>query len=129
LQRIQQRSDKYKDLAFEDFIAKGVDEYVFRINDKDMTTQFGRAFKRLLNATNLLKDKRNDIERTLYSLRHTYATMTLTDTKITTYVLAKHMGTSEAMIKAHYEHIEMRGKAEEIAGGGSIEAALRKSKK
>jgi integrase len=102
---------------------------VFRINDKDMTTQFGRAFKRLLNATNLLKDKRNDIERTLYSLRHTYATMTLTDTKITTYVLAKHMGTSEAMIKAHYEHIEMRGKAEEIAGGGSIEAALRKSKK
>jgi hypothetical protein len=54
--------------------------------------------------------------------------MTLTDTKITTYVLAKHMGTSEAMIKAHYEHIEMRGQASEIAGGGSIEGALRKTR-
>jgi integrase len=127
LQRIQQNDIRYAHLTFEEFIAKGVDEYVFRVNKKDMTTQYGRAFKRMLIAANLLVDKRNDVERTLYSLRHTYATMTLTDTNISTYVLAKHMGTSEAMIRAHYEHIEMRGKAEQIAGKGSIEGALRKA--
>lgn len=129
LQRIQERNDKLKDYTFEELIKAGVDEYVFRINDRDMTTQFGRAFKRLLIAANLLKDKRNDVERTLYSLRHTFATLALTDTSITTYQLAKHMGTSEAMIQAHYEHIDMRNKAELVAGRGSIEAALRKTKK
>jgi integrase len=128
LQRIQERNTALKDMAFEDAIALGSSEYVFRVNGKDMTTAFGRVFKRLLIAADLLEDRRNGIERTLYSCRHTYATMTLTDTKITTYVLAKHMGTSEAMIKAHYEHIEMRGQASEIAGGGSIEGALRKTR-
>lgn len=129
LQRIQQRIDKLKDLTFEDLIKAGVDEYVFRMNGKDMTTQFGRAFKRLLVAADMLVDKRNDIERTLYSLRHTFATLALTDTSITTYQLAKHMGTSEAMIQAHYEHIDMRNKADIVAGKGSIEEALRKTKK
>lgn len=128
LQRIQERNAALKDMTFEDAIAFGSNEYVFRVNNKDMTTAFGRAFKRLLVAAKLLEDRRNGVERTLYSCRHTYATMTLTDTKITTYVLAKHMGTSEAMIKAHYEHIEMRGQANEIAGGGSIEGVLRKTR-
>ncbi len=128
LQRIQENNDVLKGMTFEEVIALGSDEYVFRMNGKDMTTAFGRVFKRMLRQAKLLVDKRNGIERTLYSCRHTYATMTLTDTKITTYVLAKHMGTSEAMIKEHYEHIEMRGKASEIAGGGSIEDALRKTR-
>jgi len=128
LQRIQERNAAFRDMAFEDVIKLGSDEYVFRMNNKDMTTAFGRVFKRMLKQANLLVDKRNGIERTLYSCRHTYATMTLTDTKITTYVLAKHMGTSEAMIKAHYEHIEMRGKADEIAGTGNVEDALRKTR-
>ena len=124
LQRIQERDSELKDMSFADLINSSVDKYVFRINEKDMTTQFGRAFKRLLVAANLLVDKRNDVERTLYSLRHTYATLALTDTKITTYQLAKHMGTSEGMIQAHYEHIDMRNKADIVAGKGSIEEAL-----
>jgi len=128
LQRIQERNAVFEDMTFEEVIKLGSNEYVFRMNSKDMTTAFGRVFKRMLEKANLLEDKRNGIERTLYSCRHTYATLTLTNTKITTYVLAKHMGTSEAMIKAHYEHIEMRGKADEIAGTGNIEDALRKTR-
>jgi integrase len=128
LQRIQERNAAFNDKTFEEVIKLGSNEYVFRMNEKDMTTAFGRVFKRMLTQAKLLVDKRNGIERTLYSCRHTYATMTLTDTKITTYVLAKHMGTSEAMIKQHYEHIEMRGKANEIAGAGNIEDALRKTR-
>jgi integrase len=128
LQRIQQRNALLKDMTFEEVIKLGSEEYVFRINGKDMTTAFGRVFKRMLEAANLLIDKRNGIERTLYSCRHTYATITLTDTKITTYVLAKHMGTSEAMIKAHYEHIDMRNNANEIAGKGSVDNVLVRTK-
>lgn len=128
LQRIKERNPTLNKYTFNNLIKKGLDEYVFRINGKDMTTQFGRAFKRLLISANLLVDKRNDVERTLYSLRHTFATLALTDTSITTYQLAKHMGTSEAMIQAHYEHIDMRNKADIVAGRGSIEEVLRKEK-
>jgi hypothetical protein len=38
------------------------------------------------------------------------------------------MGTSEAMIKAHYEHIDMRNNANEIAGKGSVDNVLVRTK-
>jgi integrase len=77
-------------------------------------------FKAVLQASNLLTDKRTDTERSLYSLRHVYATMTLTNTNISTYLLAKHMGTSQQMIERHYGHVDMRKKASEIARLGGI---------
>lgn len=120
LKRIHQQNPKIKHLKFEDLIAQGIDEYVFRIDGRDKTTDFGRMFKLVLQSSSLLKDKRTDTERSLYSLRHVYATMTLTNTNISTYLLAKHMGTSQQMIERHYGHVDMRKKAGEIARLGGI---------
>jgi integrase len=128
LQRIQERNPLLSTMTFEELIKKGSEEYVFRVNGKDATTALGRIFKRMLIAADLLIDRRTDTERTLYSLRHVFATLTLTYTNMTTYVLAKHMGTSAQMIERYYGHVEMRKKAAEIAGIGSIADSLRKPK-
>ena len=43
--------------------------------------------------------------RTLYSLRHTYATMALLHGDLTELELARNMGTSVAQIERHYSHV------------------------
>ena len=75
-----------------------------------MTTPFGKMFVRLLERLNLLHDTRNGKQRTMYSLRHYryYATMALTYNRMTVYNLARHLGTSVAMIEQHYGHVELR---------------------
>ncbi len=120
LKRIHQDSPRIRHLTFDELIEQGSEEYVFRLDGKDKTTDFGRMFKAVLQGSNLLTDRRTDTERSLYSLRHVYATMTLTNTNISTYLLAKHMGTSQLMIERHYGHVDMRKKASEIARLGGI---------
>lgn len=44
-------------------------------------------------------------------------TMVLTYKRMTVYQLAKHLGTSVAIIEQHYGHVELRRLAYEIAGG------------
>lgn len=128
LRRIQLNDPELKDISFEELLKKGVNKYVFRINDEDATTKFGRVFKRLLEKTELLIDKRTGKERTLYSLRHYYATRTLTFNQITPYQLAEQMGTSVGMIEKHYGHLNLHNIADKFAGGGTIEGAIGRGK-
>ncbi|MCX7246793.1 MAG: hypothetical protein NTX31_03820, partial [Burkholderiales bacterium] len=104
--------------TFEEFLKRKIDAYVFRVGDKDMTTTFGRMFARLLEQLGLLKDPRTGKERTLYSLRHTYATRVLTYNRVSIYNLSKIMGTSVAMLEKHYGHVQLRNLAHQIAGMG-----------
>ena len=123
LDRIRLRNSDWSEGSFEDFLDKKVDEYVFRVKGKnrkgeviykDMTTTFGRMFKRLLTQANLLKDGRTNQERTLYSLRHMYATYALEGNRMSIHELAEHMGTSVKMIEDHYSHINLRRLAQRI---------------
>ena len=116
LDRLRQTNSAWRDGTFEEFLDKKVDDYVFRVDGKDMTTTFGRMFKRLLTQLGLLKDGRTGKERTLYSLRHMYATYALTSDRLSIHQLATHMATSVAMIEHHYSHILMRKFAHRIAG-------------
>lgn len=120
LKRIHKDNPAIAHLSFDELIEQGSEEYLFRLDGRDKTTDFGRVFKGALQASNLLIDRRTDTKRSLYSLRHVYATMTLTNTNISTYLLAKHMGTSQLMIERHYGHVDMRKKALEIARLGGI---------
>jgi len=125
-QRIQERDDGLNKMTFHELLNKGVSQYVFRIGDKDMSTALGRVFARALEGANLLMDKETETKRTLYSLRHFYATRTLTRTDITPYQLAEFMGTSIAMIKKHYSHLDLRNIADKFAGANSsIDEELR----
>jgi len=129
LQRIQERDPELKKMSFDDLLDKGVDQYVFRMKGQDMSTPLGRMFGRVLKSAGLLMDKETETKRTLYSLRHFYATRTLTRTDITPYQLAEFMGTSVGMIKAHYGHLDLRNIADKFAGtDSSIEMELKKPK-
>lgn len=73
-------------------------------------SNFGKTFKKLLSRFGLLKD-RYGRTRSIYSLRHTYATfMLLRGTNIED--LAQNMGTSPGQIYKHYRHITMQQKAD-----------------
>jgi integrase len=129
LQRIQERDAELSKMSFQELIDRGVNQYVFRKNEKDISTPLGRMFSRVLESAGLLMDKQSETKRTLYSLRHFYATRTLTRTDITPYQLAEFMGTSIAMIKTHYGHLDLRNIADKFAGTDTtIELELRKTR-
>jgi len=67
----------------------------------------------MLNALALLKERHGNV-RTLYSLRHTYATLPII-AGIDTHKLAKNMGTSIAMLERHYSHLTPTLAAEELS--------------
>ena len=117
LDRLRKLTPAWAKGTFEEFLKKRHRAFVFRVADKDMTTAFGKMFARLLESLDLLYDTRNGKQRTMYSLRHYYATMALTYNRMTVYNLGKHLGTSVAMIEQHYGHVELRRLAHEIAGG------------
>jgi len=123
LNRIKEQHDDIKDLTFYDLIDKRLNKYVFRIDDKDATTKLGKVFARYLTSLNLLIDKETEKARTLYSLRHFYATKMLIK-GISGDLLAEHMGTSHTMIKKHYGHLNLRDIATKFTGLWKIEDEL-----
>jgi len=52
---------------------------------------------------------------TLYSLRHTYATLELLNNRTDIHTLAKQMGNSAAMIERHYSKLTATMAAERLA--------------
>lgn len=125
LKRIQSRFEDLNKMTFDKLLLAKVDHYVFRTRDtrnKDgkliegkRTNNLRQTFFDFLTEYNLLKDPHGQ-DRTLYSLRHTYATLRLSDGDLTTHQLSKQMGTSTAMMDKHYSHIEPVMIAEKLAG-------------
>lgn len=76
---------------------------------------FGKTFKSVLLQCNLLEDRHGD-NRTIYSLRHTYATLRILEGGANIEDLAQNMGTSPTQIYNHYRHITVRQKAPELSG-------------
>jgi integrase len=80
---------------------------------KDVPLKLSKHFKRALKESNLLYDQRGN-ERTLYSLRHTFATMIILDKGTNIHLVARHMGTSTEMIDNFYSHVKSKNKAEKL---------------
>lgn len=89
------------------------DDYVFCNADGSPARFDNPIFKRLLNELGLLKDKKGK-NRTLTSLRHTYAVDRLLDGDVDHYLLAKAMGNTVRMIEQHYGDIEPQQKAAQL---------------
>ncbi len=113
--RIQLRFDSLKDMTFDELLKAKVDEHVFRMSDGKQTKNLNHTFRDFLLEIGLLEDGHGN-ERTLYSLRHTYATLRLVEDKIPIHDLAKQMGTSIAMIEKHYSHLTPIKVAESLGG-------------
>ena len=69
-------------------------------------TSFVKLFGTYLTEHNLHIDPITNKQRQFYSLRHTYATLALTNDRVPIHTLAKQMGTSVGMIEKHYSHLE-----------------------
>lgn len=115
LKRIQSRFADLKKMTFDDLLKANVDEYVFRL-ENEKRTKLNKNFEIFLGANDLLKDPLTEQNRTLYSLRHTYATLSLTRENFSIYDLAMQMGTSVQMIEQHYSHLTPAMKAKMLAG-------------
>jgi len=71
------------------------------------------VFRKLMRDSGLAKDGAGKT-RTLYSLRHTYATFALAE-GVDIHTLARQMGTSVAMIERHYSKMTPMISAEKLA--------------
>ena len=72
------------------------------------------VFERLMTECGLLKNAEGQ-NRTLYSLRHTYATLELLENQTDIHTLAKQMGNSALMIERHYSKLTATMAAERLA--------------
>ncbi len=77
--------------------------WLFRTEDGRRPYSFNGLFRRLLRHCELLENNAG-ATRTLYSLRHTYATSELL-ASMDIHTLAKQMGTSVTMLERHYSKL------------------------
>jgi len=107
---------KFQELPYQNLdevIEARLEKRVFTIASGEQPRSFESVFRGLLNKAGLRRDESGRF-RSLYSLRHTYATMALTE-GIDIHTLARQMGTSIAMIERHYSKITPLMEAEKLA--------------
>jgi len=107
---------KWQGLKYEtldDLMNARLDKLVFVTPDGYQPRDFRTLFVSLMKCSNLLKNEA-DQTRTLYSLRHTYATIALSE-GVDIHTLARQMGTSITMLEKHYSKLTPMLSAEKLA--------------
>ena len=126
LERLRQLSPDLSDMTLEAVLKKRMPKLLFRLSDGSVPDNWNKPFRQWLEDTHLLNCAVTGKERSLYSLRHYYATQRLLE-GIPIHDLAEQMGTSVLMITKHYSHLTPLMKAKQFAGvvdeSGSSEAA------
>ena len=98
-------------------LTKTSSEFIFRTPDKiNPIGSFQRTFSIFLKQNELLVDPKTEQSRVFYSLRHTYATLALTNDNVPIHTLARQMGTSVLMIEKHYSHLSVIQAIEQLRG-------------
>jgi integrase len=90
------------------------DDLIFTSSIGESVQSFTTGFNASLKKLGLKLDQFN-IRRTLYSLRHSYATWRLEE-GLSVYTIAENMGTSVEMIDRHYGHIRKPQAAAHLTG-------------
>jgi len=99
--------------TLDDLVNARLDKLVFVTPDGYQPRDFRTLFVSLMKGSNLLKNEAEQT-RTLYSLRHTYATIALSE-GIDIHTLARQMGTSITMLEKHYSKLTPMLSAEKLA--------------
>lgn len=103
------------------------DGLVFCHKDGSAIGSFKKSFQTLLKACGLEKDSFGR-GRTVYSLRHTYATFRLHE-GVNHYTLSRNMGTSVQMLEEYYGHTSNLTMSEELTKGGGQSAPKRTARR
>ena len=114
LQRLHQRQSTLAHLSFDDLLQSGCRELLFKTTSGYQPHRIDGTFRRLLRDAGLLNDSAGQT-RTLYSLRHTYATLELLTNTIDIHTLSKQMGNSAAIIERHYSKLTATMAADRLA--------------
>jgi integrase len=88
------------------------DEFIFCNREGEPIGSFKKGFQNLISKAGVEFDSRGR-RRTIYSLRHTYATFRLRE-GTHHFHLAQNMGTSVKMLEQYYGHVRSRDVAEEL---------------
>jgi len=114
LRRLHQRQQDIQHLSFDDVLTQRVTHKLFRFSNGYTPHSFVGTFRRLMRDSGLAKtaDGQN---RTLYSFRHTYATLELLRNSTDIHTLSKQMGNSAAMIERHYSKLTATMAADRLA--------------
>ncbi len=99
--------------TLDEVIKAKLDRRIFILPTGEMPHLLENIFRHLMMKSGLLKNAAGQ-NRTLYSLRHTYATEALAK-GIDIHTLAKQMGTSVVMIERHYSKLTAMMSAERLA--------------
>jgi hypothetical protein len=102
-------------MTLEEVLKRRVPERLFRLSDGTVPDNWNKPFRQWLEDSELLYCPVTGKERSLYSLRHYYATQRLLE-GIPIHDLAEQMGTSVLMITKHYSHLTPLMKAKQFAG-------------
>jgi integrase len=96
--------------TLDELIDAKLDKLIFRMLSGEQLSNMENIFRNLMKHSKLMFDSGGQ-RRTLYSLRHTYATRSLAK-GVDIHTLARQMGTSVLMIEKHYSKITPMLKAE-----------------
>jgi integrase len=114
LKRLHSRQKAVYDIRFDRLFEVRVPQRVFVMADGHQPLRIDGTFKKLMRDSGLGLSQDGQM-RTLYSLRHTYATLELLENKTDIHTLAKQMGNSAAMIERHYSKLTPTMAAEQLA--------------
>lgn len=107
---------QWQELAYatlDALIEAKLDKLIFRLATGEPISNMENIFRNLMKHSGLMYDSGGQ-RRTLYSLRHTYATRALAK-GVDIHTLARQMGTSVLMIEKHYSKITPMLSAEKLA--------------
>ena len=116
LERLKQLQSDYDSLTLEELLAKKDSGLVFRMRNGKQPYSMVNAFGDAIRQAGMLTNGRDDKERSLYSLRHYYATERISE-GFTYEELEKQMGTSSDMLRDHYNHMDIKVIASKLSGG------------
>ena len=114
LKRLQSRQMALAKLGFDELLKAKSKHKIFAYSNGTQPHDLRGTFRQLMKDTGLLKDTEGQ-NRTLYSLRHTYATLELLEHGTDIHTLSKQMGNSAAMIERHYSKLTPTMAAERLA--------------
>ena len=115
LERLRQLSPDLSSMTLEEVLKKRIPKLLFRLSDGSVPDNWGKPFRQWLEDSELLNCPVTGKERSLYSLRHYYATQRVLE-GIPVHDLSEQMGTSVLMITKHYSHLTPLMKAKQFAG-------------
>jgi len=114
LKRLHSRQVELKDIKFDELLKKRVVHKLFTFTGGYQPPSLNGIFRRLMRDSGLEKGE-NGQNRTLCSLRHTYATLELIEKRTDIHTLSKQMGNSAVMLERHYSKMTVTMAAERLA--------------